>query len=252
MGNFCNFADRLSALGVHRRCRPLLFKTTTLTEGALVFFIGILASLASLKAEQVPSSIVDGVERSDELSPLFLERSSLRRTRLLDEQLNMSWSDISTLPPAIQPRLDSLHRTFWTVIRSVDGVFHRAVTVAEGKIPILSVTLEPAEFELQERREITVTLALRNESNRQLQILFPTSQRIEILTKDQMGRLIERWSEGRVFDPLEEIVIINPNEMVEYSQRIPTREMKKGETYMIEVFLFNNPQYTKTVAIYPK
>lgn len=213
------------------------------------FFVGWLVFSTCLKAQQPSSSPVYGVERMDENSPLFLERLDLRRTRVTDEEKNLSWSKISKLPPAVQP-----YPSFASEIRAgakaVMGAFKRVAQ--EGK-PTLSVVLEPAEFELKERREITVTLTLKNESNHQIRMTFPTSQRIELLTKDKMGKVIERWSDGRTFEPLEGIVVVNKNESITYSERIPTREMKRGETYTIEASLFNNPQYAaKTVSVCPK
>ncbi len=212
-----------------------------------VFFVVLWATC--LRAQQPSSSPAYGVERTDENSPLFLERLDLLRTRATDEENNLSWSKVSKLPPAVQP-YPSFAGEIRAGTKAVMSAFKRA---AQESKPSLSVVLEPAEFELKERREITVTLTLKNESNHQIRMNFPTSQRIELITKDKMGKVIERWSDDRTFEPLEGIVVVNKNESIEYSERIPTREMKSGETYTIEASLFNNPQYAaKIVSVCPK
>jgi hypothetical protein len=214
-----------------------------------VFFAGALISPVYLQAQQASSPIIDGVEETGEMSPLFWDRINLQRTRESDEQLGQSWNEISRRPPAIQPMPDSFQKLFHTIVQRAAGKPQRVVP--ERKIA-LSVILEPAQFDLKERREITVTLTLTNGSDRQIRITFPTSQRIELLLKDKTGKVIERWSHDRSFAPLEEVVAVNPHESIAYSQRLPTREMRRLETYTLEASLFNNPQYTQNIFIRPQ
>lgn len=241
----------ISPVYLYAQSSPLPVSGAKETDDSIATFASLPASRVGGPGNQAQPfpPIIDGIEGTDEVSPLFEDRRNLLRTRKSDEQLQQSWSDISKLPPAIQPRSESLQQALQAITKGAVGAFHRVTT--ESK-PQLSITLEPAEFKLEERREITVTVILKNESSRQIQINFPTTQRIELLTKDKTGNVIERWSDDRVFDPLEGIVAVNPNETIEYSERIPTREMKSGEMYTIEASLSNNPQYTKTVSIHPQ
>jgi len=173
----------------------------------------------------------------------------LTRTRKSDEQKKQSWSEISTRPPAVRDAPDSFRRLFNTINQEIIHRPHRPSVT--GDKTSLSVLLEPAQIELKERREITVTLGLTNESNRQLRITFPTTQRIELLLKDKTGRILEKWPEYYHFEPIEEIVAINPNETIQFSQRLPTRMMRRSETYTIDASFSNNPQYSRTISIQP-
>ncbi len=221
---------------------------TSYTRLLTIILAGILICPLYLEAREKFLAF-DGVEGTDEMSPLFWDRITLNRTRKLDEQNGQSWSEMSVRPPAVQEAPDSFQRLFNTINKEI---IHRprrpAVT---GDKTSLSVLLEPAQIELKERREITVTLALTNESNRQLRVTFPTTQRMELLLKDKTGKILEKWPESPHFEPIEEIVAINPNETIQYSQRLPTRMMRQSETYTIEASFFSNPQYSRTISIQP-
>ncbi|PWU05728.1 MAG: hypothetical protein C5B47_08575 [Verrucomicrobia bacterium] len=215
----------------------------------LIILVGILSWPLYLEAQEKFSAF-DGVEGTDEMSPLFWDRISLRRTRVSDEQKRISWSQISAGPPAIQKQPDSFQKLFETVNKEIIHRPHRPAAVSGDKTA-LSLLLEPAQIDLRERREITVTLALTNESKRQLRITFPTSQRMQLFLRDPTGRILEKWPESHYFEPIEEVVAINPDETVQFSQRLPTRKMKGSETYTIEASLFNNSQYSRTISIKP-
>lgn len=250
------------------------FSSPKKRDGSFFFWISAFAGIAmcapfvDLQGRQPaavpppssPSSSIVGVEESSEFSPLFFERKSLSRTRTSDEHLHTTWKNIAGRAAAVQPKRDSFSYAFRWVTKDIDKTIEkvaRRFVVTENK-PYSYMTLEPIDFALREGKridgeeEITVTLALRNASNRQIRMTFPTSQRLEVFTKNQSGTVIEKWSESRNFDFLEEIVVVNPNETIEYSQQISTRGMKSGETYLIEASFFNNPQYTKTAIIRPR
>ena len=80
---------------------------------------------------------------------------------------------------------------------------------------------------------------------------FSTNQRIDILVKNENGKVITRWSEDRSFDPIPGLVAINPDESVVYTEKIPTTMMKDGETYTLEVSLVDQQGYTLSQQIMP-
>ncbi len=111
--------------------------------------------------------------------------------------------------------------------------------------------VEPIAFSLGERREIDAVYSLRNNTGKIIRLDYPTSQRIEILTMDPTGKVIDRWSDDRVFKPQEGIVVINPQERIEYREKIPTRDMKANEPYSIQTEVAGYPDYTATRIITP-
>jgi len=86
----------------------------------------------------------------------------------------------------------------------------------------------------------------------EIELLFPDNQRLEILTKDSSGNIVNRWSQDRAFDPQEGFTEINPDEYVLYAERIPTSKMKAGETYTIEASLANQEGYISTATVTPR
>jgi hypothetical protein len=113
------------------------------------------------------------------------------------------------------------------------------------------LTVEPAQFSLDDRREITVTFRVENKTSKLLKLDFPTSQRIEILVRDSNGKVIDKWSDDRAFLDVSGVVMINPDENIEYEEKVSTRDMQPGTTYTIEASLANNPEFTKTATITP-
>jgi hypothetical protein len=113
------------------------------------------------------------------------------------------------------------------------------------------LAVEPAQFSLDERREITVTFSVENKTAKLVKLDFPTAQRIEILVRDGSGKVIDKWSDDRAFADVSGIVMINPGEFVQYEEKISTRDMQPGQTYTIEASLANNPEFTKTATVTP-
>jgi hypothetical protein len=114
------------------------------------------------------------------------------------------------------------------------------------------LTLNPEDPTLSDTREVDVDYSIRNNSRRMARLDFPTSQRIEILTKNSAGAVIDRWSDDRSFQAQEGIVIINPNERIEYREKISTRDMKPGQAYEVEAMLKTDPDFRLQKQLAPR
>ena len=115
-----------------------------------------------------------------------------------------------------------------------------------------TLVLEPEAPSLSETREVNVDYTIRNNSRRMARLDFPTSQRIEILTKNSAGAVIDRWSDDRPAQPQEGIVIINPDERIQYREKISTRDMKPGQTYEVEAMLKTDPDFRLQKQLAPR
>ena len=133
------------------------------------------------------------------------------------------------------------------------GLFGRGKKggAADGPAP-MTLKVDPADFSLGQTSELDVSLKISNARKHEIEILFPDNQRLEILTKDSSGKIVNRWSEDRAFDPQEGFTEINPDEYVIYAERIPTSRMKAGETYTIEASLANQEGYTTSATVTPR
>jgi hypothetical protein len=103
----------------------------------------------------------------------------------------------------------------------------------------LEMQLDPQPLKLSEARQIHVTVVLRNKSKKFVGLEFPTTQRIEVLIRDKAGRVITKWSDDRTFENEPSYVSLNPDERLEYSALLATREMHEGESYLVESFFPN-------------
>jgi len=115
----------------------------------------------------------------------------------------------------------------------------------------MTLTLSPSTFSLSQTSELEVTLKLTNAQKKELEILYPNDQRLEILTKDASGNVVSRWSQDRSFDTREGFVAVNPDEFITYTERVATTGMKAGETFTIEVSLANQQGFVATATVTP-
>ncbi len=203
--------------------------------------IALAAGLPSLVAQpaQTPSpTLVREVEAfavrpPDEASPFFLQPG---------RAVSMGGPGAGTARPNDPitdfPRSKGSEESAAAQIRSFfTGMFSSVNLGPIRTAPAAStLSVEPSSFSLEERREINVTYTIRNNSNRIMRLEYPTSQRIDIVTHDSQGAVVDKWSEDRAFQPEEGIVVINPRERIEYQERIPTREMKPGQAYRVDTF----------------
>ena len=114
----------------------------------------------------------------------------------------------------------------------------------------MSLTLDPAAVKLPETRAVRVTLTVINKGKTAVQLEFPTTQRIEVLIKSENGNVISKWSDDQKVEKEEGFLVINPNERLEYSATISTREMAVGKSYVIEAYFpdFDQLRASRTIS----
>jgi len=132
------------------------------------------------------------------------------------------------------------------------GMFGSVKFGKKGGVLPMTLTVEPSDFSLSQVSELDVSLKISNSQKQEIELLYPNDQRLEVLTKDSAGNVINRWSQDRAFDPMEGFVAINPDESVIYAERIQTANMKANETYTVEVSLANQEGYTTKTTITPR
>ena len=128
------------------------------------------------------------------------------------------------------------------------GIFHRIVNIfhkdkgdarAKDKKLELALNFSPDPVKLSAGKEIQVTLVLTNRTGRFVQLDFPTTQRIEVLLRNQAGKLVTQWSEEQTFANNPGYITIDPGEHVQYTVSISGRDLVPNRTYTIEGFFPN-------------
>ena len=115
----------------------------------------------------------------------------------------------------------------------------------------MTMTLEPSVVKLPETKVIQVTVAVVNKGRQAVQLEFPSSQRIEVLVKNEAGRLLARWSDDQRLDKEPGFILLNPRERIEYDARVSTRDMMAGQSYQIEAFFPSFDRLHATRSITP-
>src|SRR5882724_6954716 len=104
----------------------------------------------------------------------------------------------------------------------------------------LDLQITPPTVKLSEVRQLGVKVTLANLSKRPAPLDFPTNQRIEIYLMDSAGNILAKWSDNHAIIEKPATTLINPQERIEYSETIATRELTPNKVFIAEVFL---PQY---------
>jgi hypothetical protein len=185
----------------------------------------------------------------DEGSPFFAEREAAKYVAR-SQQGAPPQVDTVAVYPRVKNSSDSASAMFGKFFTEMFSSIN--FQKLQGRKTTENLTLEPSSFSLGERREIEATYTLRNNSNKLIRLDYPTAQRMDILTRDSAGQVIDRWSDDRAFQPQEGIVIINPKERIEYREKVPTRDMKADTIYTIQAEVTGHPEYTAQQPVTPK
>jgi hypothetical protein len=182
----------------------------------------------------------------DESTPFFI---SSRDFLSEEEKIQAATAPASQYPIAPKPNESALGqmRNFFTGM--FDSVNLRGTAETREEATLL---LDPESPDLPDTREVGLTYTVRNTSNRMARLEFPTGQHVEILARKPGGAVIERWSDDRSFGQGESIVILNPNERIEYREKISTREMKPDTAYEVEARLNTSPDFRLTAPLVPR
>jgi hypothetical protein len=215
---------------------------------------GILLAQQEPGAKPTPKPAVSyppsafAIAPPDEGSPFFAERQSARFAMSQEGQALLEEDTVAVFPKS-KDSPDSATAIFTKFFTEMFASVKVGRLRAEKTTQNLAV--EPAEFSLAERRELDATYTVRNNTKKLLRLDFNTTQRLDILTSDASGKVIEKWSEDRAFQLQEGIVIINPKERIEYSEKVATREMKPLESYTIKADVVGYPDYSATTTVTP-
>ena len=156
-----------------------------------------------------------------------------------------------TAAPQPTPTPGFFHR-----VVSAVNIFHKdkpkAKAAKDEKKLELSLDYAPQPVKLAEGKELRVTLVLTNKTGKFVQLTFPTTQRIEVLLRNDAGKIITQWSEEQSFANDPGYVTVNPGEHVQYAVNISGRDLVPGKTYTIEGFFPNYDDLRVTKEFVPQ
>jgi len=116
----------------------------------------------------------------------------------------------------------------------------------------MTMIMEPPLVKIGETRVIELTVAVVNKGKQPVRLDFPDSKRIDVLVKNDAGKVLSRWSEDQRIEKEPGFVLINPGERIEYFANISTREMREGKQFTIEAFFPGYEQLRASHAVQPR
>jgi hypothetical protein len=106
----------------------------------------------------------------------------------------------------------------------------------------LKLQVSPQPVKLSEIRQLEVRAVLTSNAKSAVALDFPTDQRIEIYLMTTEGTLLTKWSDNHAINQKPGTVTINPQEHVEYNERIATRDLTPNRVFIAEVFFPKYPE----------
>jgi hypothetical protein len=106
----------------------------------------------------------------------------------------------------------------------------------------LHVELSPQPVKLSEVRLLNVRVTLTNLSKRPVELQFPNEQRIEIYLLNSTERVLTKWSDNHAFEDKPATILINPDEHIEYNEKIATRDLTPNTVFIADVFFPRYPE----------
>ena len=88
---------------------------------------------------------------------------------------------------------------------------------------VMTMKIEPAQVRLPDTRAIEVTVSVVNSGKTAVHLEFPSSLRVDVILKDERGKMLSRWSDDQPIEKEPGLLLINPRERLEYSAKISTR-----------------------------
>lgn len=116
----------------------------------------------------------------------------------------------------------------------------------------MTMVLEPPVVKFGETRAIEITVAVVNKGKQPVQLDFPNSQRIDVVVKNDFGKVLSKWSDDQRLEKEPGFVLINPGERIEYFAKISTREMTEGKSSTIEAFVPGYEQLHTSRTVVPR
>src|SRR5437667_12067910 len=89
----------------------------------------------------------------------------------------------------------------------------------------LDLQITPQTVKLSEGRQLGIKVTLANLSKRPVTLDFPTNQRVEIYLVNSAGDILTKWSDNHAIAEKPATILVNPQERIEYSETISTREL---------------------------
>ncbi|MEY2479831.1 MAG: Intracellular proteinase inhibitor [Verrucomicrobiota bacterium] len=107
---------------------------------------------------------------------------------------------------------------------------------------LLDLQISPQPVKLSEVRHLEVKLTVSNQSKHSIGLDFPTEQRIEIYLRDTSETVLTKFSDNHAFADKPASILINPQEHVEYSETIATRDLTPDKVFIVEAFFPKYPE----------
>jgi hypothetical protein len=154
-------------------------------------------------------------------------------------------SPTPTASPAVTTEKPPKRSLFGRILHPFGG--SSAPRPAEPKDPKLrgltiDVQVSPQPLKLSEIRQLEVKATLKSNAKDAITLDFPNDQRIEVFLINSEGTLLTKWSDNHAINEKPGTVTINPDEHIEYNERIATRELTPNKVFIAEVFFPKYPE----------
>ena len=148
-------------------------------------------------------------------------------------------------PPAPVPQPTVQKRGLWNrILHPFSSSSSRPPKYKDQKLRglVLDLQVSPQPVKLSEVRQLEIKLTVTNKSKKAIELTFWTDQRIEIYLMNSAEVVLTKWSDNHAINEKPGVVLINPQEHIQYVQTIATRELTPNKVFIAEVFFPKYPE----------
>lgn len=107
---------------------------------------------------------------------------------------------------------------------------------------LLDLQVSPQTVKLSEVRQLDIKLTVTNKGKRVVTLDFPNDQRIDIYLMNSAEIVLTKWSDNHAIKEKPGTLLINPQEHVQYNEKISTRELTPDKVFIAEAFFPKYPE----------
>jgi hypothetical protein len=135
-----------------------------------------------------------------------------------------------------------------TVARPFAGKGAKAAGKGGWRELSMTLAIEPATIKLPDTHSLRVKVSVVNHGKNGVQLEFPSPERVAVLILDDAGKVRARSAAEQKGDPEQGLLIINPEERLEYTATVPTGTLSAGQSYTVEAIF---PEFPELKAHHP-
>ena len=121
----------------------------------------------------------------------------------------------------------------------VEKIFAKEISETNDNKKLIDIELRLTQQKIDDKEVLNVDIILNNQAEEKITLEFSTSQKYNILIKDENNNIIYNWEKGKMFTQAFTYNTIEKNSSIKFAEKIDVTDLKAG-TYNLIISMENN------------